>query len=318
MATLLLMTMTGTGFLSGNKIMSKVKLDYAMKMYMQRLVRVEGRPFCFRDFLDFEVDGKKYNMSHGTFRNKISKLMNDGFVKLQYCSGPAFYSLKGNTFTKHKREMTDNHTMVSPVSSMSSVSFIDNLPADKHAIHDIRYRFKVIGIWSIIVSNYPELKPNDRSKDISLSPIETNDLMIRVVIHHTDTVSVSVGCSMKPVVSDIGGLIRLSNALTRVEERVSRLLDVRNQLLLSPKFHLIPEHNSWIVTMWHFGKDSLNEYTGERFEHTWEQGKEALIRVYTKDLRDGKGIRIRTERQEYPNKRFDEAIEEKLNALGSS
>src|SRR4029078_536748 len=162
--------------------------------------------------------------------------------------------------------MTDNHIVVSPVSSMSSVSFIDNLPADKHAIHDIRYRFKVIGIWSIIVSNYPELKPNERIKEISLSPIETNDLMIRVVIHHTDTVSVSVGCSMKPVVSDIGGLIRLSNALTRVEERVSRLLDVRNQLLLSPKFHLIPEHNSWIVTMWHFGKDSLNEYTGERFE----------------------------------------------------
>jgi hypothetical protein len=42
------------------------------------------------------------------------------------------------------------------------------------------------------------------------------------------------------------------------------------------------------------------------------------MRIYTKDLKDGKGIRIRTERQEYPNKRFDEAIEEKLNALHSS
>jgi hypothetical protein len=213
--------------------------------------------------------------------------------------------------------MTDNHIVVSPVSSMSSVSFIDSPPADKHAIHDIRYRFKVIGIWSIIVSNYPELKPNDRSKDISMNPIETNDLMIRVVIHHTDTVRVSVGCSMKPVVSDIGGLIRLSNALTRVEERLSRLVDDSNQLLLSPKFHLIPDNNSWTVTMWHFCSDSLNEYTGERFELTWEQGKEALIRVYTKDLRDGKGIRIRTERQEYPIKRFDVAFEEKLNSLDS-
>ncbi len=50
--------------------------------------------------------------------------------------------------------------------------------------------------------------------------------------------------------------------------------------------------------MWHFGKDSLNEYADERFEWTWEQGMQALIRVYTKDLKDGKGIRIRTERQE--------------------
>ena len=214
--------------------------------------------------------------------------------------------------------MTNNHMVVSSLSSVSSVSFIDNLPADKHAIHDIRYRFKVIDIWSLISANHPELKPNERSKDISLSLMETDNLTIRVVIHHTDMVSVIVGCSLRPVVLDIEGLIPLSIALTRVEERLSRLLDVRNQLLLSPKFHLIPEHNSWIVTMWHFGKDSLNEYTGERFEHTWEQGKEALICVYTKDLRDGKGIRIRTERQEYPNKRFDEAIEEKLNALGSS
>jgi hypothetical protein len=85
----------------------------------------------------------------------------------------------------------------------------------------------------------------------------------------------------------------------------------------SPKSHLIPEHNSWIVPMWHFGKDSLIEYAGERFECTWEQGKNALIRIYTKDMKGDKGIRIRTERQEYPNKRFDVAIEEKLNALGS-
>jgi hypothetical protein len=209
--------------------------------------------------------------------------------------------------------------MVSPV---SSVSFIDNLPADKHAIHDIRYRFKVIGIWSIIAANHPELKPNERSKDISLDPIETNNLTIRVVIHHTDMVSVIVGYSMRPVILDIGGLIPFSIALTRVEERLSRLLEVSSRQSLSlsssSKSHLIPEHNSWTVAMWHFGKDSLIEYAGERFECTWEQGKNALIRRYTKDLIDGKGIRIRTKCQEYPNKRFDEAIEEKLDALGSS
>jgi hypothetical protein len=35
-------------------------------------------------------------------------------------------------------------------------------------------------------------------------------------------------------------------------------------------------------------------------------------------MKDGNGIRIRKERQEYPNKRLDAAIEEKLNALGLS
>jgi hypothetical protein len=43
--------------------------------------------------------------------------------------------------------------------------------------------------------------------------------------------------------------------------------------------------------MWHFGSDSLNEYTGERFESTWEDGENALLRIYTKDLNGGTRIR---------------------------
>ena len=66
-----------------------------------------------------------------------------------------------------------------------------------------------------------------------------------------------------------------------------------------------------LVTMWHFGYDSPNEYTGEKFEVAWEDGQNVLFRIYTKDLNAG-GTRIRRERQEYPNKRFDDAISEKL------
>ena len=148
--------------------MGKTKLDYAMKVHMQRLVRVEKRPFCYLDFLEFEVDGKKYGIAYGTYRNKISQYVRNGYAQLEYISGPAFYSLKGVNFTKPKREMTDNHTVVSPVSSVSSVSFIDSLPSDKHALHDIRYRFKVDSIWTVITTSHPELKPNDISKDIAL------------------------------------------------------------------------------------------------------------------------------------------------------
>ena len=57
--------------------------------------------------------------------------------------------------------------------------------------------------------------------------------------------------------------------------------------------------------MWHFGYDPSNEYVSKEFEVTWEDGENALMRIYTKYLKDGKGIRIRRERQEYPNKRFE-------------
>jgi hypothetical protein len=45
--------------------------------------------------------------------------------------------------------------------------------------------------------------------------------------------------------------------------------------------------------MWHFGTDSLSEYAGEKFEMTWEDGEHALLRIYSKDMKDGNGIRIR-------------------------
>lgn len=126
--------------------MGKTKLDYPMKVHMQSIVRGENRPFSYHDFLEFEVDGKRHSMTHGTFRNKISTFMKNGLVQLEYYSGPAFYSLKGVDFTNPRPGMTDNRTVVSSVSSVSSVSFINNLPYDKHALHDIRFRFRVDNI----------------------------------------------------------------------------------------------------------------------------------------------------------------------------
>ena len=79
---------------------------------------------------------------------------------------------------------------------------------------------------------------------------EINDLDIQVTIHHTDTVSIVIVCSCSPVILDIAGVIRLSNALAVIRERLSRL--VKDGLE-------IPNHLEWTVTMWHFGADSSIE-----------------------------------------------------------
>ena len=75
------------------------------------------------------------------------------------------------------------------------------------------------------MTNHPELGPNYVSNDINLDPIVTIDLTIKTTLHHTDTVSVIVACSLNPVVVDLKGLVRFSNALTRVGERLLRYVD---------------------------------------------------------------------------------------------
>jgi len=57
---------------------------------------------------------------------------------------------------------------------------------------------------------------NPNSKDILVIKEEINGLDIRLTVHHSDTISVVIGCSYSPVAVDISGVIRLSNALTLI------------------------------------------------------------------------------------------------------
>lgn len=203
---------------------------------------------------------------------------------------------------------------------------IYSLPFGKNALHDIHMRFRVKGIWTLLSTN-SAIKINPANKDLRLSTLMFKDLEIRVTVHRSNTVSVIVGCSYAPIAVDTSGIIRLSNVLTRIEERLCRLIDscsngcnsydplTKESNVSGSSFErelAVPEHSSWIVTMWHFGVDSVTEYTGEKFSGTWEIGQNALLRAYSKDMRE-QGRKIRLERQEYPNKDFADAIEEKFH-----
>lgn len=83
-------------------------LTNAMMMHMYNIVHGEYRPFSYIDFLNFKVDDIGYKETHGTFRNKISKLMKEGMVKVAYKSNLTFYTLSDVTFGDRHR-MTPHH-----------------------------------------------------------------------------------------------------------------------------------------------------------------------------------------------------------------
>ena len=66
------------------------ELDSAMMKHISNIVLKEHRPFSYRDFLRFEVSEKEYKMQHGTFRNKISQLIQAQKVELAYNSHIGF------------------------------------------------------------------------------------------------------------------------------------------------------------------------------------------------------------------------------------
>ncbi len=296
-------------------------LSDVMILHIHHLIHEEHRPFSYLDFMKFQVNDEEYRMAHGTFRNNISRLRKEGLIEISYKSSIVFYTLRGIKFGKASRiAMTDDHTVVTPhitqhLSSNLVYRIIKDLPLEKNSVHDIRLKFNVPELYRIIVSQTTHSLSHDYTinpvnKDLSLPVWQIQNLDVRIVIHKTNTVSVIIGCSYSPIAIDIAGVIRLTNALAVVQERLSRLV---SQDYSDPgDVNKIPDYMEWVVTMWHFGADASVEYTGERFSVTWGIAQDAIIRVYSKTMRDNR-TRIRLERQEYPRITLALALEQKIN-----
>jgi hypothetical protein len=315
-------------------------LDIAFWNRMNEIIQTESRPFSHIDFVPhFSVFGQNWSIRYGTFRNKVSSLLRQGTIYVAYYSPQAFYALKGIRFHQPVITTVDHTWVKDPLLSLLRQQLegeqhpqysnrritnhpiykvIKNLSFDRNALHDIRLRFRVDGIWNILSmysENYQRFNPI--SKDLLFKIFRIDQLIIRVTIHRTDTISIIIGCTFAPVAVDTDGILRLTNALQTVRESLNKVIINTGQELQNSKF-AVPCVMSWIVTMWHFGADASIAYKGEKFFASWEVGQKALLAVYSKEWkRKGKHAekRIRIELQESPKASLLEALDDKRNLI---
>lgn len=283
---------------------SLTELEAAMLKHMEYIVLEEKRAFCVLDFRRFEYDGKEYRMKSGTYRNKISKFKKQRLVEFQFLSEYAYYSIPGHQFT---RTMTQNHVGVPLIGRQTPLyKFLKNRPREKQSLHDIRLIFLAKGFWNRVWQKFPE-KMDASNQDIHLDSLQfSEDIVVKLTVHHSDTVSVSIACSYRPLVIDIPDIFYLIEILTRVETKLAALCGTSVT---------IPRYTTWIAKMWHFGFDFLDRYDGEKYHITFEEGISDLWRIYTKRMKDGK-YKERAEHQECPNKPIFDAIMDKLYQEG--
>jgi hypothetical protein len=293
------------------------KIDNAIISHMHYIVVVENRPFSYKDFEKFQLNGIWQCVAHGTFRNKISDWTRKSIVELVYKSKIAFYTLKGYNFNL-SNSVTVSHMGLSPVINVIPVTaqieaenflrYLKTLDITADSVHDIHLKFTVPNIYRIISSNseYSQLI-NPNSKDIKLETQIIDDKRICTIIHRTDTVTLTIACSRNPITLNERGITDLSCILTRVEERLSTKL---NDLARVGFEHVyIPDNRRWQITLWHFGKDKFaNEYPSKGYALTWGHGRDVL-RFYLKNIKNSKVNR--SERQESPNKSLYDALNEK-------
>jgi len=268
------------------------KLADAVIRRLEFINKVEYRPASYKDLLVIENEGKQSTLNYDTLRNILSALKKEGKVERYFNSKVSFFVLKGVRFGK---QLT-NHVMAEQSKSQLSGA-IQQLPEANRGLHDIHLSFQAQDIWTVLFES-KRYKINGYNKGILLPHFNIDELKITANVHHTDTVTVTVACSINPIstnIDDANGVIRLATALARTQERIQRIVDECGQSLPGGYESIpIPDSSTWMVTMWHFAVDSPH-YREEKICMAWKDGQGVLLREYNKKQR-----MLRKERQEYP------------------
>ena len=190
--------------------------------------------------------------------------------------------------------------------------WLKNLPVEKQSLHNIRLRFQAENIWCIFSNIFPQ-RINEYNKDIELEDWQfIDDINTKVTVHHTNTVTVAIACSYKPLATNVGGLMNCIEVLVRTEERIAGILSNQCSDIKSVS---IPSFRKWIGVMWHFGIDGIDAYDKEAFRVTFEEGISDIYTIYTKRMKDGR-LKPRIDHQEYSKNPFVDMFLQKLYPEG--
>jgi len=281
------------------------ELEDAMREHMAFIVNIEHRPFCYKDFSYFEVNGKQYRIAHGTFRNKISKLKRNCEVELITKSNPTFYTLRGCRFD-NKILMTSNRTEANKITTQKIIrhplyQILEGTSFGQRAVHDLHLTFKTQGIYNALLNN-PELKTeiNSYNKGIRFPYVDIDKFSIILSVYPIDTCQIVIGCSENPILLNFEGVNKLTTTLCRIEERLSNLC-VKSSIN-------VPKYNDWTITLWHIGKDSISEYSGKMFHCEWNLAEQMILRIYTKTIENNKNSRVRIEIQQNPTINIEQLV----------
>ena len=246
------------------------------------------------------MDNKSYKLSYGSIRNKFSQLSRKNMIEFCYKDKIAFYSLPGRRFDKDQLMTVDNTDILENINDLRSLKkaikqhpiykLIQYKSFGKTNVHDLHFIFKSVGLWKYLVTiDYFKKRMNSK-KTISFGYFKIEKyLVINVRVQHTDTVNITVRCTTNPIKSDPNGIMRLTEALTRVEERLTAIVNDPNNKTFNAEYNpskiKIPNKDDWKIVLWHLNRVSLTEYSEEKFHCTWKVAKNLFIRVYSKELK---------------------------------
>lgn len=231
------------------------------RVFLQRALHInekEHRPFSCLDFP---------NLTKGNFRQIIHGLKDQ--IVLHIKSRPCFYRLEGINLPG------DTHKITQKVMGGEAIKLLQNLRAQPPTVHDLKLKFSS-DFHSHLIKNGASAHPKNGSIKLSIPYFDKN-VKIKLLVY-PETVQIDIGCTYKPIIYDVSGVLELSSLLGRISQHIDYMANGA----------VYPSTNQWIITHYHFGKDGTEEYNGQLFHHTIEELGCGLIRLYSKQMPSGK------------------------------
>lgn len=95
-------------------------------------------------------------------------------------------------------------------------------------------------------------------------------------------------------------VMRLDKALGQTVDEIAKKSEIET----------IPNHNDWLCTEYHFGRDGENLYRGQAFEIVWRDAKNTYHHIYSKKYTDG--YHLRDETYGYPFAKLEQVLNSKM------
>jgi len=264
------------------------------------------RAYCSKDLM--EQVGIK---TKGTARNINWKLKKHGLIK-PYCKSLfTFYKLKSTNNVKMKKPVTLYRMGVSGLRRIQPnfVSVLESLDMEEVCrVHDVHLTLVADGLYDALMHT-GEFQPDRDSKDIFFGKFKWSEYrVVQVYLHRNDKVSLIADCGNCPIESSAQGFVSLAGFLGGIREKLLNRWRTADPKVSELSF---PWAENWLVAMWHYGRDTAQEFSGEGFNVTFKMWCGELARIYVHEQDHFRKVRF--EVTETPKKPLQEVISKKLD-----
>ena len=263
------------------------------------------RPFCSKDITELP---KK--CSKGSARNIILELKSQRLIK-PYCRDIfAFYILESADTSAIKKPVTLSHMGVKCIKRLeiNFADLLESLPWEELCrVHHIHLTFYAENLYQLFLSKgYVASKS---SKDIKFGEFTWSKYRFATVVFHCNgKVSFLLDSSNCPIESSADNFICMATFLETCWDIVlSRAKGYDASLNIAS----LPKVEDWVIVQWHYGRDSAQEFSGERFNITFKMWCGLLARIYVH--RQDKIRKLRVEVIQKPSKTLRQVTAEVLN-----